>query len=305
MRNTTMDSVDKRTKIAGENRLGILAFTVNNADYALNVFKIREIIPAQRLSKIPGANPNVLGLSSIRSEVLSVIDLQASMGLGKSTLGDDEGFFIVTEFNQHVQAMKVQSVKKIENICWSDVEQPPSKTEEGYLTGITLIENRLVGLVDVEKILTEIHGNQAVDDAKVIKDSSVGDSRKIMIVDDSLVARRQVERCVIGLGFIPSTHENGKKALQHLNELVGKGIAPANEYVMMITDIEMPQMDGYTLTSEVKNSPALSALKVVMHSSLSGVFNEALTASVGADHFLSKYDPEVLQGLIKKVALAA
>jgi two-component system chemotaxis response regulator CheV len=301
---TQMKSVDERTDMAGKNRFEMLIFIIGGQKFGINVFKVREIIEEPSLSDMPGANESVIGIAYIRNEAMAVIDTSYAIGMGKSVKKEaskSKRFLIITEYNQSSQALLIDGIANIVNLNWSNISPPPSIAgKDCFLTSVSEVNGEMVGVLDVERILSDI--NQDDDKSeKMIIDESIGTGNKIIIVDDSQVAIKQVIRCVTNLGFEHISFKNGKEALSHLKELAQSGVNPAHEYIMMITDIEMPIMDGYTLTAEVKKDPELKKLTVVLHSSLSGVFNNAMVNTVGGDHFLPKYDPKELQNLISEI----
>lgn len=299
---TQMKSVDERTDMAGKNRFEMLVFIIGGQKFGINVFKVREIIPEPELSSIPGADPAVMGIAYVRNEAIAVIDTSYSIGMGHSVKKEGaKRFLIITEYNQSSQALLIDGLSNIVNLNWSNISAPPTSTgKDCFLTSVSEVEGEMVGVLDVERILSDI--NQDDDKSeKMIKDETIGHGNKIIIVDDSQIAIKQVIRCVSNLGFEHISFKNGQEALTHLKEQVESGVNPAHEYIMMITDIEMPVMDGYTLTAEVKKDPAIQNLTVVLHSSLSGVFNNAMVNTVGGDHFLPKYDPKELQNLISEI----
>ncbi|GLP95657.1 chemotaxis protein [Paraferrimonas sedimenticola] len=289
--------VDQRTSLAGKNRFEMLVFKVNQQTFGINVFKVREIVRLTEVRRAPHMHPHLLGLASIRGEALPVINTHKAIGMGDSQ--SEQPMLIVTEFNQRALAFLVDSVQHTVTLDWNECEPPPTRYQQsGLLTAYANVEGSKVGILDVEKILSVIDGERRnrpkVDANQVQRDD------KILVVDDSRIARRQVTRTVESLGFKAIEFANGKEALLHLQQLVADGLEVQQQYALMITDIEMPVMDGYTLTSKVKSTQELRELTVVMHSSLSGVFNTAMTQKVGADFFLAKFDAEALQDLIKE-----
>ena len=292
-----MDSVDQRTRLVGQNRLELLLFNLGGAQmYGINVFKVKEVLQCPKLNEIPRRHPVVRGVAHIRGATISVMDL--GMAVGRSPLGDLEGsFVIITEYNRSTQGFLVNGVERIINMNWSDILPPPKGLgSANYLTAITKIEGQLVEIIDVEKILAEVspvseHVSQDILD---ISKQSVPSSRKVLILDDSTVARKQVASVVRSLGYETTLCKDGREGLDHLKSLLAEGKDPEEEFAMIISDIEMPEMDGYTFTAEVRAHPQLSKLYIMLHTSLSGVFNEAMVKKVGADDFVAKFNPDDL-----------
>ena len=159
--------------------------------------------------------------------------------------------------------------------------------------------DKIIEIIDVEKILSEVAPVETYSiSEEIISPAEVQEIEKhefkVLVADDSSVARKQIKRCVDKMGITSVLVNDGKQALVHLQELVSKGVDVQKEYVMMISDIEMPEMDGYTLTAAVRASPDLCGLHIVLHTSLSGIFNQAMVEKVGANDFLAKFKPEEL-----------
>lgn len=292
-----MDSVDQRTQLVGQNRLELLLFRLNGRQlYGINVFKVKEVLQCPRLTVLPRLNPVVRGVAHIRGGTLPIIDLGRATG-GRALEDLSTAFVIITEYNNRVQGFLVQAVERIVNLNWTDVHPPPQGTgRDHYLTAVTRVDEQMVEIIDVEKVLAEV---LAVDDpvpqqAADAQELPEAGQCKILVVDDSAVARKQIIRCVEALGFEVHALNDGRQALDWLQARASAGVNVADELLMMISDIEMPEMDGYTLTAEVRNDPKLQGLHIMLHTSLSGVFNQAMVRKVGADDFLAKFSPDEL-----------
>ena len=190
-----------------------------------------------------------------------------------------------SEYNYRVQGFLVRSVERIVNMNWSDIHPPPRGTgRDHYLTAVTRVDDMMVEIIDVEKILAEVVPTVETITEGVIDDATHTEAlaRKVLIVDDSSVARKQVMRCLQEVGVEVVALNDGRQALNWLRDLVETG-AGVSDLLMMVSDIEMPEMDGYTLTAEVRNDSRMAGLHILLHTSLSGVFNQAMVKKVGAD----------------------
>jgi two-component system chemotaxis response regulator CheV len=167
---------------------------------------------------------------------------------------------------------------------------------------VTQVDGKLVEIIDVEKILSEVSPMQEnVTEGVVEEDIAVlAQTKHVLIADDSAIARKQINRCIESVGCETTVLNDGKQALDHLKSLVEQGINPADKYLMMISDIEMPEMDGYTLTAEVRADPRMSSLYILLHTSLSGVFNQAMVKKVGANEFMPKFNPDQLAAFVSQ-----
>ncbi len=292
-----LDTVDQRTQLVGQNRLELLLFRLEgNQIYGINVFKVREVLQCPKLTELPKRHPVVRGIAHIRGGTISVMDMNLAMG--NSPLDDiDNCFIIISEYNMMVQGFLVKAVERIVNLNWENIHPPPKGTgRNSYLTAVTELDNKIVEIIDVEKILSEVA--PAREEFRPVVQDVPEPGRlselSVLVADDSSVARKQIRRCVEQMGLQVHTVNDGRAALSHLRELVEAGEDITKKYIMLISDIEMPEMDGYTLTASIREDPRLSGLHILLHTSLSGVFNQAMVKRVGADDFLPKFKPEVL-----------
>ena len=292
-----MDSVNQRTQLVGQNRLELLLFRLDGPQlYGINVFKVKEVLQCPKLTIMPKSSPVVRGVANIRGGTIPILDL--SMATGKRPLGDLQGsFVIITEYNTKVQGFLVRSVERIVNMNWEEIHPPPKGTgRDHYLTAVTRLDEKLVEIIDVEKILAEVAPTSEVISAGVVDADThtKAVSQHVLIVDDSSVARKQVMRCLQTVGVEVTALNDGRQALDFLRAMADEGKAPEQELLMLISDIEMPEMDGYTLTAAIRSDPRMQKLHILLHTSLSGVFNQAMVKKVGANDFLAKFRPDDL-----------
>ncbi|KIQ02588.1 MULTISPECIES: chemotaxis protein CheV [Pseudomonas] len=292
-----MDSVNQRTQLVGQNRLELLLFRLDGPQlYGINVFKVKEVLQCPKLTIMPKSSPVVRGVANIRGGTIPILDL--SMATGKRPLGDLQGsFVIITEYNTKVQGFLVRSVERIVNMNWEEIHPPPKGTgRDHYLTAVTRLDDKLVEIIDVEKILAEVAPTSEVISVGVVdvETQTKAVSQHVLIVDDSSVARKQVMRCLQTVGVEVTALNDGRQALDFLRAMVDEGKVPEQELLMIISDIEMPEMDGYTLTAAIRSDPRMQKLHILLHTSLSGVFNQAMVKKVGANDFLAKFRPDDL-----------
>lgn len=301
-------SVDQRTQLVGENRLELLLFHLHSRQlFALNVFKVKEVVKLPHLNKMPNAHPKVVGVTNIRGESIPVIDLRQAICMPACPRDEKECNLVITEYNRTVQAFLVGKVDQIVNTTWTDIMPPPrSVGRNHYLTALTKIKRgdveHLVEIIDVEKVLAEIveyniEITEGILDKAIINEFH---GRKILHADDSATARRQVADTLaqLGIEIIPTT--DGHEALTLLKGWADEGIDVNKEFLAVITDAEMPVMDGYRLTYEIRNDPRLRDLYVILNTSLSGSFNNAMVEKVGCNVFLSKFQPDLLVQEVQK-----
>jgi two-component system chemotaxis response regulator CheV len=298
-----IDRVDRLTRLAGRNRLELLLFKLQSEQvFGINVFKVREVLKCPVLRPIPHSHYQMRGVFHARGQTITVIDLAAVLGHGPSKGSPDE-FVIVTEYSGHVQGYLVQQVVRIVNLRWDDIKPPPPGIgNANYLTAVTTLDNQLVEILDVERVLAEIIGMDFDVSEEVLAQNIPNPEvpRRIFIADDSAVARKSMTRVMDQLGIEYELAENGLEALEKLRAYADQGPI-TQRFAMLLSDIEMPQMDGYTLTKTLKADPNLKELYVCLHTSLSGSFNDSMANSVGANKLVAKFDPDDLAALVMAV----
>lgn len=296
--NSLMSDVNQRTQIAGNNRLEILMFFLGGKQrYGINVFKVQEVIHCPPLTKLPNSNEIVRGIVNIRGKTISVIDL--AMAIGNKPLGDEKDcFLVVAEYNSTTQGFLVSGMDRIVNMNWDEIKAPPKGMGSAcYLTAITRVDEAFVEIIDIEKILAVVVGiKNEIASEKIGQVNDMKQTGKfILVVDDSVVARKQIQAVLEQIGIEYKTAKNGREGLDMLLGWADNEPEIINQSLMMvISDVEMPEMDGYTLTKTIKQDSRLAKTHVILHTSLSGIFNTSMVKKVGADEFISKYDPDIL-----------
>lgn len=304
---SVMDSVNKRTQLVGANRLELLLFRLNGDQvYGINVFKVKEVLQCPRLNQLPQRHRVVRGVANMRGNTISIMDM--NLAIGNDPIEKiEESFVIITEYNGSTQGFLVKAVERIINTNWEDIHPPPRGSgKDNYLTAVTEMDKTLIEIIDVEKILAEVSPLPADVSTEVLEDglSERVIQKHILIVDDSTIARKQIQRVVEQMGIRCTLRKDGREALTYLEEMLAEGKDPNEELVLIISDIEMPEMDGYTFTSAVRANEKLKDLHIILHTSLSGVFNEAMVKKVGANDFLSKFNPDLLATRLNERILA-
>jgi two-component system, chemotaxis family, chemotaxis protein CheV len=296
-----LDSVNQRTQLVGANRLEILMFRLAGRQlFAINVFKVQEVLQLPKLTLMPQRHPFVCGVVNLRGHTLPVIDLSQAIGM-RAQVPSETSTIIVTEYNRSVQAFLVGGVERILNLNWEAVLPPPGGAgRQHYLTAITKVDDQIVEVIDVEKVLSEISPMSSKISPEKLEDPLLEKARgrEVLLVDDSRVAMNQLKDTMAQLDIQTHSAGDGLKALTLLQKWADEGINVPEKLLMVITDAEMPEMDGYRLTTEIRNDPRLKDLYVVMHTSLSGSFNEAMVKKVGCNDFLSKFQPDKLVEMI-------
>lgn len=294
-------SVDLRTKLVGENRLEILMFKLSgHQTFAINVFKVQEVLNLPNLSEMPNRHPFVCGVTHFRNQTLPVINLSQAIGMRPLAVNKDS-IIIVTEYNRSVQAFLVGGIKQIVNMNWADILPPPKVTGRAhYLTAITRHQDEIIEIIDVEKVLAEI-SPYSTDVSESLLDNELISKVKgcfVLVVDDSPVALNQAKSTLQKIGLDVVTAENGMQAYNLLNNWLTESNGKIDKCLLVLTDAEMPEMDGYRLTTEIRQDDRLKHMHVIMHTSLSGSFNQAMAQRVGCNKLLSKFQPDELAGAV-------
>ena len=297
-----MDKVNQLTELVGQNRMELLLFRLSGLSqrYGINVFKVREVLPCPRLTVMPRLHQFVIGVAHIRGNTLSVIDLAYAIG-GRPTKNYDKSYIIIAEYNRSTHAFLVSNVERIINMNWNKIMPPPKGAgHSNYMTAVTEVDNELIEILDVEKILDEITPLSTHMESDAIKNLRVPEGTRVLVADDSKIALKQVKRALTEIGVEVMEAHDGKEALDMLNELVKNGHKIQETISLVISDVEMPEMDGYTLCANIRNSPQLRDLYVILHTSLSGVFNQSMVSKAGANDFIPKFNPEELASAVEK-----
>lgn len=296
-----LEGVDQRTKLAGHNRLELLLFKLGSEQrFGINVFKVQEVIQCPTLTQIPRSHPAVCGVAHLRGKTIPVLDLSSAIG-AYPLPREQGGYVIVTEYNRSTQGFLVSAVDRIINMGWEQIRPPPKGAgRNSYLTAVTQVDSEMIEVIDVEKVMKEVIGGSEEISDGVIDQQLVSFGQHVLVVDDSSVARNQVKRVLDRLELTYSVAKDGQEAMDTLEAWVAEGKVLPEYLALIISDVEMPRMDGYTLTALMRKNPAMKDVYVLLHTSLSGVFNQAMVEKVGANRFLAKYDPDELARLVQE-----
>ncbi len=293
-----LQSIDARTKLAGSNKMELLLFSLgSNELFGINVFKVREVSPTPPITLTPNMPYGVEGVISLRGSIIPVISLIKFIQ-GESPRDELGGTMIVTEFSRHTQGFLVDDVDRIIRVDWDKVKPPENMLagQDGMITAITeLDDGRLVSILDVERILSEVLGE------KIVPNLPKVDAQRnltVFFTDDSAVARKEIVMVLDKLGIKYIQANDGLEAWTKLQGIAtraaSEGIPVRNQIQLILVDAEMPEMDGYVLTRNIKSDNRLSGIPVVMHSSLSSEANRTMGQRVGVDAYVAKFDPSVL-----------
>lgn len=282
----------------GDNRLELLLFHLGTQQqFGINVLKIKEIMESPPLTQLPDSHESVCGIAHLRGKALSVIDLSKAIGkraIYANEKTDCNGSVIITEFNRTIQGFLVERVDRIVVREWKDILPPPNTIgPDSFMTGVTDIDGQLVQILDIENIISNV---SPVEINELVNDLEITDvvHGKVLVVDDSKLARKQIAETIEAINLPYITAKNGKEAL----ELLTKNNCNENDadevIAMVVSDIEMPEMDGYSLTKSIRHEPGLENMYVLLHTSLNGAINVDKAKQAGANDMLTKFIPEEL-----------
>ncbi len=302
-----IESVDARTKLAGSNKMEILLFTLGTGEYfGINVFKVREVSQTPLITKTPNMPEGVLGVISLRGNIIPVLALADFMHLD-NVPENTAHTMIVTEYSKHTQGFLVHDVDRIVRVDWEKIKPPQSMLagNEGLITAITeLPDGRLVSIIDVEQILVNALGMEPIPELVPVEMAS---EQSLFFVDDSAIARKEIMMLLDKLGVPYQQANNGQEGWDKLQNLAARaqhdGIPVSRLVSLILTDAEMPEMDGYVLTKKIKSDRRFDGIPVVMHSSLSSEANRSMGKTVGVDAYVAKFDPTVLAETLRPLLM--
>ena len=313
---TSLHSVEERTNLTGNNQFELLLFRLGSAQgadrrelYGINVFKVREILVMPTITAMANAPAHVLGVANIRGQIIPVIDLPAVVGcVPKRGLT----ILMVTEYARTTQAFAVEEVDEIVRLEWGDVLAAEGHggdlvTSIAKLDGSNNDPSRLVQVLDVEQILRNVMhtAEEAITPASVGAAVNLPHGTVILAADDSPVARMMIEQGLNAMGTSFIMTKTGQEAWDRLQsieaEAHAEGKTAQDKVALVLTDLEMPVMDGFTLTRNIKQDQRFKSIPVVIHSSLTGTANEAHVSSVGADAYVAKFVASELAATIRQV----
>ncbi len=309
-----MQEIDERTNLTSNSMFELLLFRLGEAPgsnrrelFGINVFKVREILVMPEITSMVNMPPEVMGVANIRGQMITVINLPAVVG---TTPTKGLGILLVTEFARTTQAFAVEEVNEIVRLEWKHVLSA-EKSGGGLVTSIARLDGaaentRLAQVLDVEQILRDVlpQEEKASDRADPGK-LTLPPGTVILAADDSAVARMMIEGGLKAMGVPYIMTHTGQEAWDKVQsmqeEALAEGKTIRDKIALVLTDLEMPVMDGFTLTRNIKQDPRFKALPVIIHSSLTGSTNEGHVKSVGADAYIAKFQAEELGSTIRDV----
>ncbi len=300
-----LGDIDARAGLAGTNKMEILLFNLGSEEkFGINVFKVKEVSQAGKITRTPNMPHGVDGIVSLRGHVMPVLNLATLMGIAPSIPYQT---MMVAEYNMHVLGFLVESVDRIIRVDWEKVRPADGMLSDkgALITAITeLPDGTLVSLLDVEQILSNAFGEAIVGNVEPIES---GHELCVFFADDSMVARRKIAEVLDKMGVKHIQANSGREAWDRLKTMAdaaqSAGTPLHDQIQVILTDAEMPEMDGYVLTQNIKADHRFDGIPVVMHSSLSSDANRAMGRRVGVDYYVSKFDSIVLSTTLRPLLI--
>lgn len=314
--NPTQHDIEERARLAGTNKFELLLFRLGEAAgsgnrelFGINVFKVREVLTMPTVTELANAHEHLMGVANIRGQIIPVINLPAVTGC-KPAKGLK--ILMVTEYGRTVQAFAVEDVNEIVRLDWDQVLPAEGSHAGALITGLARIDGtdpntRLAQVLDVEQILRNVMPSAMEEITRDVvgPELNMPPGSHILVADDSAVARSVIEHGLKAMGASYYMTKTGKEAWDRLEALyqqtAQEGKSVRDQVALVLTDLEMPEMDGFTLTRNIKQDPRFKNIPVVIHSSLTGTTNENHIRSVGADGYVGKFAPRELAATIRKV----
>ena len=309
-----LHEIDERTNLTSSNKFELLLFRLGEAPdsgsrelFGINVFKVREILVMPTITSMANASAHVMGVANVRGQIIPVINLSSVVGCKPS---NGQAILLVTEFARTTQAFAVEEVSEIVRLEWQQVLSAEGQGG-GLVTSIARLDGnaentRLAQVLDVEQILRDVmppenQDSGIVSGTKVILPAGT----VVLAADDSALARSMIEQGLTSMGVPYIMTKTGKEAWERLQvistQAVAEGKTARDKVALVLTDLEMPEMDGFTLTRNIKSDARFRSLPVIIHSSLTGAANEGHVKSVGADAYIAKFAAEELASTLVEV----
>ncbi len=313
---TAQQEIDERAKMAGNNKFELLLFRLGESRnsgqrelFGINVFKVREVLVMPHITELANSHDHLMGVANIRGQIIPVIDLPAVVGCNPTK---GRTILMVTEYARTVQAFAVEQVNEIVRMEWSQVLPAESSNGGALITGIARIDGavantRLAQVLDVEQILKNVlpSSTEEINREAVGPELQLPKGTQILVADDSAVARSVIELGLKAMGVPYVMTKTGKEAWDRLNAMAAdakkEGATIQDRIALVLTDLEMPEMDGFTLTRHIKSDARFDGIPVVIHSSLTGSTNENHVKSVGADGYVAKFNPRDFAATLRRV----
>lgn len=297
-----LDEALRRTNLSSSNQMEMLTFRLrDNQLYGINVFKIIEIVECpERLTSIPYSHPAAKGVVSFRGDAVTVIDLAEAIDIKNTADCQNNGYLVICEYSRQLNAFLISQPEFLLTRGWDEIVKPDGFNAKSLVAIAYTDTNEMVLLLDIEEILADVISLESFMDQGVTEEAKLGCvGKKILLLDDSNSAMLMLTSLMDEMGIESRSYDNAPSGLSFLREAVDEhGVPPVD---LIISDIEMPEMDGFTFARTVRSMTEFSRVPIILHSSMSNPTNQLKAQEAGADHFIAKFNPTALSTLVMEV----
>ncbi|MBF0407345.1 MAG: chemotaxis protein CheV [Candidatus Riflebacteria bacterium] len=296
----TLQEVDQRSRLAFSNQMEMLVFSLKDQQlYGINVFKIIEVIETPvNVCKVPYSHTSIIGTVDFRGKGVSVIDLGLSLGMTPIDYKNSLSYIIICDYNNSIHGFLICNPDRLLTRSWDQIRSPTKYIAScSYLTAVAYTDTGdTIQLLDIEKVLAEVIGFETQLSAEIVKEAEnlKSTQSKVMIIDDSKTARMAIRDLMKNLKLECEVMESADDAFNHLTNVAKQGKSEIDKYRVVISDVEMPGMDGFSFTRKLRETPQLAGLYVILHTSMSNQSNQSKAEMVGANDFVAKFQPDIL-----------
>ncbi len=297
---SSLDEALKRTSLSRSNQMEMLTFRLTDGQlYGINVFKIIEILESPaRFDRMPHAHPAVKGAVDFRGKPIVAIDLSQALGLEAVPFDTRLAYLIICEYSKQLNAFIIDSPDSLLTRGWEQIHKPEGMNARSLVAIGYSDSNETILLLDIEGILVDVIGHKEELREDLAGSGATLEHKKILLVDDSKTALMMMEHTLDRLGFNHTSQSSATQALTLLQSMEQQGKPP---FDLIISDIEMPGMDGFSFTRTIRSLPAYQGCKIILHSSMSNPTNRLKAEEAGANDFVAKFDPNTLSEHVLRV----
>jgi two-component system chemotaxis response regulator CheV len=301
----SLDEALRRSKLSSTNQMEMLTFRLTDAQlYGINVFKIIEILECpRRINKLPQAHPAIKGIVSFRGQGITVIDLSEAIGLAAVDYQNELGYLVVCEYNNQLNAFLVKQTETLLTRGWDEIKKPEGFPAPSIVAIAQADDQEMILILDIETVLIDVVGMDSAVRHDLFQNLAAKcKDKNVLLVDDSKSAMGLMKQTMESLGIRYTSFDSAVKALGFLEKQ--RDAQPANTFDLIISDIEMPGMDGFTFTRSLRALPEFARIPIALHSSMSNPTNRDKAKEAGANEFIAKFDPDALGQLILRLTEA-
>lgn len=303
---SSLDEAIRRSSLSSSNQMEMLTFRLTDGQlYAINVFKIIEILECPKyINKVPQSHPAVKGMVPFRGQGIIAIDLSEAIGMPAVNYQSELGYLVVCEYNNQLNAFLVRQTETLLTRGWDEIKKPEGFPAPSIVAIAYAGDEEMILILDIEGILIDVVGMDTAVTQELINEAAAKcQGKRVLLVDDSKSAMSLMKQTMTDLGIVYSEYNSAVKALDYLEKQAKSG--EACEFDLIISDIEMPGMDGFTFTRNLRALPVFSRVPIALHSSMSNPTNRIKAQEAGANEFIAKFNPDALSQLVLRLTEAS